>query len=258
MTAKKKQATRQNKGTKQNAKTVSKKTAPKKSRATVAVNAAPATQPDPAATRRFTANIYRRLEKHFGIPDTPLNYKKPHELCLAVILSAQCTDEQVNKTTPALFERFPEPEDYARASLGEIEKYIYSTGFYKNKAKSLQGFCRVLIEEHDGVVPGDPELLRKMPGVGRKTANVIQQELFDEASGIVVDTHVARICGKVLQLTRQKDPTKIERELVELVDRKYWRYWALYIIFLGRFCCTARKRDCAICPLKTICPSSEA
>jgi endonuclease-3 len=221
-----------------------------------AANALP--MADPANARRFTANVYRRLEKHFGIPDTPLTYQKPHELCLAVILSAQCTDEQVNKTTPDLFARFPEPEDYARASLGEIEKYIYSTGFYKNKAKSLQGFCRVLIEEHNGLVPSDPEVLRKMPGVGRKTANVIQQELFDEASGIVVDTHVARICGKVLGLTQQKDPTKIERDLVEVVDRKYWRYWALYIIFLGRFCCTARKRDCSICPLKTICPSSEA
>lgn len=233
-----------------------KKKAPAKRKAAGRAAQAPAAFADLAAAKRFATAVHRRLAAHFGPADTPLTYDKAHELCIAVILSAQCTDEQVNRTTPALFRRFPEPADYARAPLSEIEQLIYSTGFYKNKAKSIQGFCRVLLEEHEGQVPNDAELLRKMPGVGRKTANVIQQELFGVASGVVVDTHVARISRKVFGLTAHTDPEKIEKDLMAVVDPRHWREWSLYLIFLGRYSCTARKRECGICPLRDICPSA--
>ncbi len=227
-----------------------------KSRPVARKKRASKSQAGPVAARKLAAGVLTRLAKHFGPVATPLTYAEPHELCIAVILSAQCTDAQVNKVTPELFRRFPNPEDYATASLTEIERLIYSTGFYKNKARSIQGFCRALLADHDGKVPRDPDLLRKLPGVGRKTANVIQQELFGVATGVVVDTHVARISQKVLKLTTHSDPAKIERDLMAVVVPARWRDWSLYLIFLGRFCCTARRRDCGICPLRAICPSS--
>jgi len=174
-----------------------------------------------------------------------------------VILSAQCTDAQVNRVTPALFERFPSLEDFARADIGEIEELIHSTGFFRNKAKSIQGFCRAVIKDHGGVVPQTLEELIKLPGVGRKTANVVLQELFGIATGIVVDTHVARL-SKVLGLTREKDAVKIERALMELVPSNYWLNWSLYMIFLGRSHCTARVQQCDDCDLNSVCPSSKA
>ena len=205
----------------------------------------------------FTDEIHRRLKKKFGPARCPLDYKKPHELAIAVILSAQCTDERVNLTTPALFKKYPEPEDYFRAPLSELQQMIYSTGFYKDKARSIQGFTRKLIEEYGGKIPRDAREIQTMPGVGRKTANVIAQELYREPSGVVVDTHVARL-SKLLGLTEEKDPGKIEKALMPMVRKKFWMNWSLYMIFLGRYCCKARKRECDICPLLDICPSSNA
>jgi len=186
----------------------------------------------------------------------PLHYSKPHELCIAVILSAQCTDEMVNKTTPALFQAFPELNDYARAPIAQIEKLIHSTGFYRNKARNIQGFARKVLQEHDGKIPQTLAELTGLPGVGRKTANVVLQELYGIPSGVVVDTHVARI-SKLFELTKSKNPVIIERDLMEKLPQKYWIDWSLYMIFLGRSSCTARKRFCSDCVLKDICPSSE-
>ncbi len=172
-----------------------------------------------------------------------------------MILSAQCTDEQVNKVTPELFKKFPTIESLANASLKEIEKEIYSTGFYKNKAKNIQSFSKILIEKYDKKVPSTMEELLRLPGIGRKTANVILQELYGIPSGIVVDTHVKRL-SKVLGLTNQNQPNKIEQELMMILPKEYWIQFSLYLIFLGRTTCTARKRNCKECILKHICKSS--
>jgi endonuclease-3 len=198
--------------------------------------------------------VHRRLTNHFGAVKCPLHYSASHELCIAVILSAQCTDERVNLTTPALFKRFPTVQSYADADLSEIEALIHSTGFYRNKARHIQGFCRQILKEHNGSIPSDVDSLQRLPGVGRKTANVISQELFGQESGIVVDTHVMRL-SRLLGLTRSKDPSRIEKDLMQVVPRKAWRDWSLLLIFLGRSNCRARVRLCGSCPLRTICPA---
>lgn len=209
-----------------------------------------------SSPQSYTDAIHRRLAKHFGPAKCPLDYRQPHELAIAVILSAQCTDEQVNKTTPDLFARFPNLEKLAGAKLSEIETLIYSTGFYKNKARNIRDFARRVLEDHAGQLPRTLNELKRLPGVGRKTANVIMHELFGVAEGVVVDTHVARL-SKILALTDQKDAVKIERELMQKVRQKHWTTWSLYLIFLGRSFCTARKRDCPSCPLRDICPSAD-
>ncbi|HMU82072.1 MAG TPA: endonuclease III, partial [Leptospiraceae bacterium] len=203
----------------------------------------------------FVKNAYKLLQKKFGDVKCPLTYGKPHELCIAVILSAQCTDAQVNKTTPALFARFPNPGDYISAPLSEVENLVHSTGFYRNKAKNIQGFCHSLVHEHGGVVPRTLAELTAMPGVGRKTANVVLQELYGIPSGMVVDTHVARL-SRIFGLTKSKNAVQIERDLMQIVPERMWMNWSLYMIFLGRSNCTARTRDCATCILKKICPAA--
>ena len=208
-----------------------------------------------SSLHRYTASIHARLAREFGPAHCPLHYTEPHELAIAVILSAQCTDERVNLTTPELFRRFPTVEAVARAPRAEIEDLVYSTGFYRNKARSIQEFCRRLIADHGGVIPRTVAELAKLPGVGRKTANVVTQELYGLSEGVVVDTHVARL-ARLLGLTANKDAVRIERDLMEAVDRKHWADWSLYLIFLGRSYCTARKRNCSDCPLREICPSS--
>ena len=203
----------------------------------------------------FVDQVYRKLKKEFPHPRTPLQYEAPHELAIAVILSAQCTDKQVNRVTPALFQRYPTIESFCNSSPKELEKMIYSTGFYKNKAKSIHGFCKVLREEYGGRIPQSHAELTKMPGVGRKTANVILQELYRLAAGIVVDTHVSRI-SYLLGLSKEKDAYKIEKDLMARVPKSYWLDWSLLLIFLGRKYCKARKRLCQQCPLTKICPNS--
>ncbi len=239
---------------------------PKKKRPssrTVANPEAPAQKaaaaPDQAlAARRlaFVREANRRFRRQYGEPQTPLRYSQPHELVIAVILSAQCTDEQVNRVTPALFERFKQPAEFYQAPLAELEDLIYSTGFYKNKAKSIRGFTRALVEDLNGVVPDTIDALIRLPGIGRKTANVVLQELYHKSEGVVVDTHVARI-SRLFQLTRHTDPVKIENDLKGALPRKFWLNWSLYVIFLGRSHCTARVRHCAECYLNDICPASD-
>ncbi len=206
---------------------------------------------------RFVEQACRILKKEFPNLRTPLVYEEPYQLCVAVILSAQCTDLQVNRISPKLFAAYPSPQALAYAPIGSIEKLIYSTGFYKNKAQQIRGFCKMLVEDFDKQVPSRMEDLLRMPGVGRKTANVIMQELYRKTVGIVVDTHVARI-SRIFHLTRSTNPMRVEKDLMEKLEKKYWLDWSLLLIFLGRKYCKARRPMCRQCVLSHICPSSQA
>ena len=184
-----------------------------------------------------------------------LDWDTPLQLLVATILSAQCTDERVNRVTPALFERYPDAEALADADREELEGLIRSTGFYRNKAKNIQGMARRLVAEHDGQVPSEMEQLIELPGVARKTANVVLSNAFDRHEGIVVDTHVKRVAGR-LGLTGQTDPVRVERDLMELLDPADWHSLPWRMILHGRQRCHARKPDCAGCEVRHLCPSA--
>ena len=181
-----------------------------------------------------------------------LHYSNAFELLVATILSAQCTDERVNQVTEPLFQELNTPRDFAESSLEEIEARIRPTGFFRNKAKSIQGMARQLTQKHGGNVPDRLEDLVNLPGVGRKTANVVLGAAFG-IPGIVVDTHVKRVSLR-MELTRQKDPEKIERDLMEIIPRREWSDFSLRMIFFGRQTCQARKPRCPECPVRSICP----
>ena len=210
---------------------------------------------DTTAKKLDIDKTYKLLCKEFPRRETPLNYKQSYELAIAVILSAQCTDERVNMVTPALFDRYPKLKALSQAKVENIEKLIFSTGFYKNKAKNILGFCQILEKEYKGLIPKDMKALLKMPGVGRKTANVILQELYGITIGIVVDTHVSRI-SLVFGLSQVRNPIVVERDLMRQIKKEYWRDWSLLMIFLGRKYCKAHQRLCDTCPLEKICPSA--
>ncbi len=210
-----------------------------------------------ASVQKFEKKAYPILKKHFGQVRCALDYQTDYELATAVILSAQCTDVMVNRVTPDLFKRYPNPEDYAKADIKELESIIHPTGFYHNKAKNIIGFHTVLLEKYNGQMPRTMEELLILPGVGRKTANVILQELYNIPSGVVVDTHVTRI-SRLMGFTENKDPVKIERDLMQILPEEHWIDWSLFMIRLGRSVCTARKRFCKDCVLAKICPSSDA
>ena len=198
-------------------------------------------------------SIIERLAEEHADAEIALTFHTDLELLVSVMLSAQTTDVNVNKVTPALFAKYKRPEDYLAAPREELERDIYQTGFFRQKAKSIQGAMRVLLEEFDGEVPRTiPELLR-LPGVARKTANVVAAEL-GEAQGIVVDTHVRRLAQR-LGLTREEDPVKIERDLVKLVPRADWARFPHLLIWHGRRVCDARRPDCPGCVLADLCPS---
>lgn len=185
-----------------------------------------------------------------------LNFKNPLQLLVATILSAQCTDERVNKVTRQLFKRYRTAGDYAAVSQEELERDIQSTGFFRNKAKSIRAMAQALVERHGGKVPQAMEELTALAGVGRKTANVVLGNAFDINVGIVVDTHVARISGR-LGLSKQTDPVKIERDLMEVVPRGHWTLWPHLLIQHGRTLCTARNPRCERCPLLPHCPAGK-
>ena len=197
--------------------------------------------------------ILRLLRKQYPDAECALNYETPVQLLVATILSAQCTDERVNIVTAELFRRYPTAADLARAPLRSLEKLVKSAGFYRNKAKNIKGCCTALVERYDGEVPQDLEALVELSGVGRKTANVVLGTAFGLATGVVVDTHVSRISRR-LGLTRQKDPVKIERDLIEHLPRKEWVMYSHRVIHHGRQVCKARKADCENCKLKDVCP----
>jgi endonuclease-3 len=209
--------------------------------------------PSSAAEKRHAAQIARRLAAEYPDAKCSLDFQTPLELLVATILSAQCTDVRVNKVTKPLFRKYPTAAHYARAGLTELERDIQSTGFFRNKAKSIQNCCRALLEQHDGQVPKEMEKLVELPGVGRKTANVVLGTAYGLAVGVVVDTHVARIARR-LGLSAEKDPEKIERDLMRQFAEEEWIALSHRLIQHGRQCCKARKPDCPNCPLESLCP----
>ncbi|HNU82056.1 MAG TPA: endonuclease III [Thermoanaerobaculia bacterium] len=203
------------------------------------------------ARRERTATILDRLAREYPDATCALTHANPFQLLVATILSAQCTDEQVNRVTPALFARFPDAAALAGADLAEVEALVHSTGFFRNKARALVGLGQALVADHDGQVPATMAELVRLPGVGRKTANV-----FGRDEGIVVDTHVARLSRR-LGLAAGDSPEAIERELMALVPRDAWTLWAHLLIFHGRQVCPARRPRCASCVVADLCPSAE-
>jgi endonuclease III len=202
--------------------------------------------------RRRTDKIRKILRSTYSDVKTALSHRNPYELLVATILSAQTTDRQVNGVTPALFERYPAPADLAAAPVSDIEALIRPTGFYHNKARNIRACARALVEDHDGRVPRRLEVLTKLPGVGRKTANVVLGAAFG-IPGMVVDTHVKRLSGR-LGLTDHSDPAKIEQDLMAIVPKQAWNTFSLQLIHFGRDVCLARKPACPSCPLRRLCP----
>ena len=206
--------------------------------------------------RERVAELLKVLPKVYPDAHTELNFKTPLELLIATILSAQCTDKRVNLVTPALFKRYRTAADYAKAPAAELEKAIQSTGFFRNKTKSIRAATSTIVNKHNGKVPDTMAELRELPGVGRKTANVVLGNAFHKDEGIVVDTHVVRL-SKRLRLTKHNDPEKIERDLMKLVPREHWTNWSHWLIWHGRRRCFARKPDCANCEIFRLCPSGK-
>jgi endonuclease III len=206
--------------------------------------------------RLRTHQLIERLKAVYPDARCSLNYSSPLELLVATILSAQCTDERVNRVTMSLFRKYRTAGDYASAPEGELEEDIKSTGFYLNKAKALRGCCARLVAQYGGEVPAHMAALVQLPGVGRKTANVILGNAYEMPEGIVVDTHVRRLAGR-LGLTSDADPDKIERHLLQLIPREDWIIISHVLILHGRRTCSARAPKCAACPVNDLCPSAQ-
>jgi len=202
-----------------------------------------------------THEIIKLLKRAHPDAKCALNHSNAFELLIATILSAQCTDERVNKVTADLFRKYRKPEDYLKVRDTELQQDIKTTGFFRNKTKSIQGACKVLIEEFGGEVPRTMDELLRVPGAARKTANVVLGVAYGIAEGVVVDTHVSRLSQR-LKLTRQKDPVKIEKDLMELVPEKDWIIFSHLLIFHGRRVCKARRPLCEECVVEKLCPSS--
>jgi len=200
-----------------------------------------------------TRLIIAKLKKTYPSAHCELNHSNPLELLIATILSAQCTDERVNKVTPALFARCRTAQDFAEIPSPELEGLIRTTGFFRSKAKSIRGCAAALIKDHGGDVPKTMEQLHKLPGVGRKTANVVLGNAFNLAEGVVVDTHVGRLSRR-MGLTRQHDPVKVEQALVKIVPKPDWTLFSHLLIWHGRRRCSARKPDCPHCEISNLCP----
>lgn len=200
--------------------------------------------------------ILTRLRKEFPQPKTALLHENPFQLLIATILSAQCTDERVNIVTRDLFKKYTSPKHFAKADQTELEQDIRSTGFYRMKAKNVIACSKALVEKHGGKVPARMEDLVQLPGVGRKTANVVLGQAFGISSGVVVDTHVHRLSQR-LEFTKADTPEKIEQDLIELFPQKDWIDVGTVLILHGRKTCKARKPMCGECVLNDVCPSSE-
>ncbi|MCA1591667.1 MAG: endonuclease III [Acidobacteria bacterium] len=207
--------------------------------------------PDKQRTRR----LIRLLKKEYPDARCSLDHTSPLELLVATILSAQCTDERVNLVTADLFRKYRTFDDYAKVNQLELESDIRSTGFFRNKAKAIQGACRLIGEQHEGCVPESMEELLTLPGVARKTANVVLGNAYEQAAGVVVDTHVTRLSAR-LGLSTQKTAEKIERDLMELVPKRDWIVFPHLLIAHGRKVCKARKPLCGECVVEKLCPSS--
>jgi endonuclease III len=212
---------------------------------------------DQMTTRERVAQLLEVWPKIYPKAHCELDFRDPLQLLVATILSAQSTDKRVNMVTPALFKKYRTAKDYADAPQAELENAIKSTGFYRNKAKSIRGAMRAIVEKHGGKVPDTMEELCALRGVGRKTANVVLGNAFHKNDGIVVDTHVIRLSQR-LGLTKHKDAEKIERDLMKLVPREHWTDWSHWLIWHGRRRCYARKPDCANCEVFSLCPSGKS
>jgi endonuclease III len=209
--------------------------------------------------KKRAAKILSLLKKSYPDATCALHWSNPLELLVATILSAQCTDQRVNIVAPTLFAKYKTAADYARAPLAEIEAIIQSTGFYHNKAKSMQGACRIIADKHAGQVPRTMEEILELPGVARKTANVVLGTAYGMNEGVVVDTHVGRLAWR-LGLTwtgrDSKDPVRIEQDLMQTIPRKDWTLFAHALVLHGRYVCAARKPRCSQCKLAPLCPSA--
>ena len=208
-----------------------------------------------AAKKERLGQIISDLQQTYPDAHFELNYHDPLELMVATILSAQCTDKQVNIVTQNLIKKYRQAADYTTVPLEELQNDIRRIGLFRNKAKSIQNACRALVENHDGKVPQTMPELVALAGVGRKTANVILGNAFDINEGVVVDTHVKRLCDR-LRITSAKTPEKIEKDLIKLVPRENWTLFSHWIIWHGRRRCDARKPDCPACEIQQLCPTS--
>ena len=195
--------------------------------------------------------VLKILDEHYPDAHVTLDFANPLELLVATVLSAQCTDVRVNKETPAIFRKYPGAAAYAAAPLAELEAAFHPTGFFRQKAKSVKGICQALVEQHGGRVPASLDELVKLPGIGRKTANVILGNAFG-IPGIVVDTHMGRVSQRI-GLTKNQDPVKIEFDLMPLVPRERWTKFSHQMIWHGRAICTAKKPKCPVCPILPYC-----
>ena len=201
-----------------------------------------------------TLKIVKKFKSYYGEVECYLRHKNAFELICAVALSAQCTDDRVNMTTPALFKKFPDPFSMAKAKIEDLEKIVRPCGFYKNKSRNLKNMAIMLVNEYNSEVPSKMQDLVRLAGVGRKTANVVLGTWFKKSDGVVVDTHVKRITG-LLGLTKNKDPEKIEQDLNMLVPKKHWDQFSLWLIAHGRETCIARRPQCDKCMFNKLCDS---
>lgn len=205
--------------------------------------------------KQRSLEILIRLKRLYPEAPCTLNYETPVQLLVATILSAQCTDDRVNLVTPALFERFPDAVALGNADLEELESLVRSTGFYRNKSKNIKGACQAIVNKFNNQVPQRMELLLELPGVARKTANVVLAHAFGINMGVTVDTHVKRLTQR-LGLTEHTDPTRIERDLMILLPQPDWENWSIRLVYHGRAVCNARNPVCNICELADLCPSA--
>ena len=209
--------------------------------------------PSPAPLAKRTRQIISKLKRTYPDAHCELNHSNPLQLLVATILSAQCTDERVNKVTPALFSRCHTARDFAEIPTTDLEDLIRTTGFFRAKARSIRGCAAALVKDHGGKVPRTMEHLHQLPGVGRKTANVVLGNAFNLAEGVVVDTHVGRLSRR-MGLTRQHDPVKVEQALMKIVPKEEWTLFSHLLIWHGRRRCSARKPDCLHCEIRNLCP----
>lgn len=212
--------------------------------------------PKQSAKKLRALEVLQRLQQMYPDATCSLDYQTTLQLLVATILSAQCTDERVNKVTPALFDRFPDAQAFAECDIEELEGLIKSTGFYRNKAKNIQAACQKIMTDFGGEVPSTMAELTSLPGAARKTANVVLAHGFGINAGVTVDTHVKRLTNR-LGFTKHSEPIKIERDLMKLLPQPDWENWSIRLIYHGRAVCTARNPACDRCQLADLCPSAQ-
>ncbi len=215
----------------------------------------PVSAPRRPSKKQRALEVLRRLKELYPEAPCSLDFETTLQLMVATILSAQCTDERVNKVTPALFVAYPDVYAFAEADLADLESLIKSTGFYRNKAKNIRAACQRIVTEYNGEVPATMEDLLTLAGVARKTANVVLAHGFGINAGVTVDTHVKRLTNR-LGLTKHSDPIKIEQDLMKLLPQPDWENWSIRLVYHGRAVCMARNPNCAACSLADLCPSA--